>query len=170
MIMQGNWQAQASQRWRTLLYPSGITAGDRAGDVAWLYGVRGGALLLGASLWVALVLATGVFSLAPLVLIGLAVGSAHRVLAFRYHRAHLPSALYIVLIGGVAANLFAGLAEFSARMGVDYASVLSAWRIPTDLPRLGSIFVAAFRVQDVAYYGLALVAALWCALHHRKTT
>ena len=86
------------------------------------------------------------------------------------HRAHLPSALYIVLIGGAAANLFAGLAEFSARMGVDYASVLSAWRIPTDLPRLGSIFVAAFRVQDVAYYGLALVAALWCALHHRKTT
>lgn len=168
MRAMGTWSENVSHQWQYLLYPSGVAATDKAWEVACLYGVRGMALLAGAAVWVALILGTGMFSVAPVILIGFAIGNAHRLLPFKFHRAHLPSTTYITLIGGLLANVFAGLAEFSSTMGVSYTMVLSARRIPEELPMLGNAFVEAFRVQDGFYYALAMLTAVWCALRHRK--
>jgi len=165
----GAWSSTVSQQWFTLLYPTGVVADDRGRDVASLYMVRILVLSLGAIAWIAMILVTGIFSVAPLIVIGIAVGSAHRFLPFKFHRAHLPSAMYITLFGGLLANVLAGLAEFSSNMGVSYISVLAARSIPEELPMLGNAFVEAFRIQDAFYYLAAAVIVIWCALHHRKT-
>jgi len=162
------WGSNVSRHWFMLLYPTGDMAHDRLRDVSILQLVRLMALALSASAWIALTLATGIFSVAPEILIGFVVGSSHRILPFRFHRAHLPSTVYIALFGGLLANVLAGLAEFSATMGVSYGAVLAARRIPEDIPMLGNAFVEAFRVQDSLYYAIGLVTAVWCALHHRK--
>lgn len=163
------WSANVSQQWQVLLYPAGVAAKDRVPEMACLYGVRVMALLAVSALWVAMVLFTGIFTVAPVILIGFAAGNMHRLLPYRFHRAHLPSVTYITLIGGLLANVCAGLAEFSSTMGVSYAHVLSARQIPEELPMLATAFIEAFRVQDGIYYLLAVGIAICCALRNRRT-
>ena len=135
---------------------------DSIGLVTSLYSLRMLGLCFVVILWVAFTLKTGIFSVAPVMLIGVAVGCAHLILPNRFNRAHLPSALYITVLGGLLANVLAGLAEFSSTLGVYYLQVVGSRRIPEDVPMLATAFVNAFRFEDAIFYTLAIAASCIC--------
>ena len=128
-----------------------------------IYSARVLALAVTTSLWVRLTLATGVFTAAMVVLIGVAVGNAHHLLGNVPRRAHHSNALLMTVLGGMAANILAGLALFSSRMGVGYWEVLASRRIPEDLPMLLDAFVESFRLEDGFFYFLAAVLSMLSA-------
>jgi len=159
------WNSQQHPHWHTLHWPfHGDISADPAVRLAALFGLQWLAWLGLTALWVALTLATGFFSVAPVILIGAAVGGVHLVLPGTLQRAHLPSTILATLFGGVLANVLAGLAEFSALHGISYWQVLGSRQFPGDLQVLGTAFIEAFRIQDGGYYLLALGAAVICSL------
>jgi hypothetical protein len=128
-----------------------------------IYGVRLGALVIASCLWVMLTLVSGFFSVAMVIVIGVAIGNAHLLLTAVPRWAHHSSALLLTLCGGLVANVLAGLALFSSKMGVSYWQVLTARRIPDDLPMLVNLFVESFRPADALFYALAVTVALFSA-------
>lgn len=133
-----------------------------------LYGVRVAALAAATALWVMITLATGFFTVAAVILIGLAIGNAHHMLARMPRRAHHSSALLLTLCGGVIANVLAGFALYSSKMGVGYWQVLAARRIPEELSLLAGVFVESYRPEDTLFYGLAVAACLLSALYLKE--
>ena len=78
-------------------------------------------------------------------------------------RAHHSSVILVTLCGGIVANILAGLALYSNKMGVGYWQVLSSRRFPDDLPMLLETFGESFRVEDALFYGLAIAIAMLSA-------
>jgi len=142
---------------------------DKFGIVSALNGLRVLGLACVSFFWVLYTLQTGSLNVAPVILIGLAVGCAHMLLPQTFHRAHLPSALYITFFGCLIANTLAGLAEFSSILGVDYLQVVSSRRIPEDLPVLSASFIDAFQPQDAFFYALAIAASFMCLKKRRNS-
>jgi len=134
-----------------------------------LYAVRLLALVLATALWVITTLSTGSFSVLPIILIGIGVGSAHHLMKTKRVNAHLTNALTLTLGGGVVANVFAGLAEFSRNMGVDYLQVLMGRELPRDFVMLKNAFVSAFQIQDLMYYALAIIMTILLTLNSTET-
>lgn len=132
-----------------------------------IYGVRLEALAVATCLWVMLTLVSGVFTVAMVILIGAAVGNAHHLLGSMPRRAHHSSAIALTLGGGIVANVLAGLALFSSRMGVGYGEVLTSQRLPEDLPVLAKTFAESFRPEDALFYALAIGIAMLSARHLR---
>jgi len=130
-----------------------------------LYCVRVAALAAVTALWVMITLTTGFFTVALVVLIGLAIGNAHHMLSRMPSRAHHSSALLLTLCGGIVANVLAGLALYSSKMGVAYWQVLTARRIPEDLSMLGGVFAESYRPEDSLFYCLAVASAMLFARH-----
>jgi hypothetical protein len=110
-------------------------------------------------------LATGFLTVAMVVLIGLAIGNAHHMLSRMPRRAHHSSALLLTLCGGVIANVLAGLALYSSKMGVGYWQVLAARRIPEELSMLAGVFAESYRPEDGIFYCMAVAAAMLFARH-----
>jgi len=150
------------QRWHELIHPARDRAQDPPPVRFRLFGLRLLSITAITGLWIYLVLSTGFFSVAMVILIGIGIGSVHRLLPRTMQRPHLPCALIMTLVGGVLANVFAGLAEFSYNVGVSYWQVLGARQFPEDFAMLGNAFVEAFRIQDLLYYLLALTATVVC--------
>ncbi|GEM_PF-6620460 len=132
-----------------------------------IYGVRLEALVIATCLWVMLTLLSNNFNVAMVILIGAAVGNAHHLLANKPRRAHHFSAIALTLCGGIVANVLAGLALFSNRMGVTYGEVLTSRRFPEDVPVLANAFAESFRPEDGLFYALAIVVAMISARHLR---
>jgi hypothetical protein len=130
-----------------------------------LYCVRVAALAAVTALWVMVTLATGFLSVAVVILIGLAIGNAHHMLSRMPRRAHYSSALLLTLCGGVVANVLAGLALYSSKMGVDYWQVLAARRTPEELSMLAGVFAESYRPEDSLFYCLAVASAALFARH-----
>ena len=128
-----------------------------------IYGVRVLALFVATFVWVMFTLASGVFAVAMVMLIGAFVGNAHHLLSSTQKRAHQSSAFLLTVLGGIGANVLAGLALFSSKMGVSYREVLASRRIPEDLPVLLNSFVESFRPEDGLFYLLAAVVAMLSA-------
>ena len=128
-----------------------------------IYGVRLEALAIATCLWVILTLVSGIFSVVMVILIGAAVGNAHHLLGKMPRRTHNGSAILLTLCGGIVANILAGLALYSNKLGVGYWQVLSSRRFPDDLSMLAETFVGSFRVEDGLFYALAIVIAMLSA-------
>jgi hypothetical protein len=143
-----------------------------------LYCVRVAALAAVTALWVMITLATGFLTVSMVILIGLAIGNAHHMLSRMPRRAHLSSTLLLTMCGGVVANVLAGLALYSSKMGVDYWQVLTARRIPEDLSMLAGVFAESYRPEDSLFYCLAVAASMlsarylkvWHAHQHKGAT
>jgi len=129
-----------------------------------LYGVRALAVMGVAGIWVVLTLTTGIFTVAMVIPLGIAIGISHRLMKRRVRICHLPSALFLTLTGGIVCNTLAGLAFFSYKMGVNYWNVLLGRRIPEDLPMLAETFARSFEPQDFVFYSLSLGAVVFFAL------
>ena len=132
-----------------------------------LYGMRFAALVAATCLWVVVTLVSGVMSVAMVVMIGAMVGNAHHLLGNVPRWTHYGSVLLLTLLGGLVANVLAGLALFSSTMGMSYWQVLSSRRIPEDMPMLVNVFVESFRPEDGLFYALAVVVAM-LSLRHLK--
>lgn len=130
-----------------------------------IYGVRVGALVVITGLWILLTLTSGFLTVAMVILIGAAVGNAHHLLGRTPRWAHHSSALLLTLCGGILANVLAGLALFSINMGVGYWQVITARRLPEDVPMLVSLFIESFRAEDGLFYALAVTVTIFSARH-----
>lgn len=130
-----------------------------------LYAVRFVAILSTVFIWVCITLLTGFFTVGLVLLLGVAIGSAHLLLRQKPHRFHLLNALFLTILGGIVCNVFAGLALFSSKMGVNYWQVLSANLSPENFQTLGGVFVQSIRAEDLVYYMLAIIAVLFFAQH-----
>jgi hypothetical protein len=153
------WRDHHSFQWRSLKYNKRSLEAAAYPFAMQLYGVRIAAMIISAGVWVALTLFFGIFTVAVVIMVGLLVGNAHRLLP-HMHRHHLANAISLTLLGGIFANVLAGLALFSADFGVSYWQVLAARQFPQDLILLGGLFVDAFRPQDLLYYLIAIAAAI----------
>ena len=143
-------------------------AHEEPGLLMKIYCVRVLAFAVVSCFWVVLTLATGVLSMAMVMLIGLAVGNAHHLLAAIPRRAHLSSAILLTVCGGLLANVLAGLALYSSKVGVSYWQVLAARSIPEELPMLTGVFVDSYRLEDSLVYILAVGAAVLSARYLRS--
>lgn len=132
-----------------------------------IYGMRVAALVAATCLWVAVTLVSGVMSIAMVVIIGAMVGNAHHLLGNVPRWTHYGSVLLLTLLGGLVANVLAGLALFSSTMGVSYWQVLTSRRIPEDMPMLVNLFVESSRPADGIFYALAVAVAM-LSLRHLK--
>jgi len=159
------WNSLHHPHWYTLHRPfQDDVSTDPAVRLAALLALQGLAWFGITAFWVALTLTTGFFSVAPVILIGAAVGGVHLVLPGNLQRAHLPSTILAALLGGVLANILTGLAEYSSWHGISYWQVLGSRQFPADLQILGTAFIEAFRIQDGGYYLLAVITAAICSL------
>jgi len=128
-----------------------------------IYVARVVALIVATCLWIVLTLASGLFTVAMVIVIGALVGNAHHLLGSMPRRAHHSSALLLTIVGGIGANVLAGLALFSSKMGIGYWEVLASRRIPEDLQMLFDTFVASFRIEDGFFFVLAVVVTMLSA-------
>lgn len=163
MMLQDALQTCREYGWNIAINPSCEFRTDSITDTVSLFGLRLVILSALTAVWVTQVLLTGFFSVAMVVLIGVAIGNAHWLLPKGLNRSHRTSAFPMVLFGSLAANVLAGLALFSSNMGIDYWQVLAAQRFPEDMPRLAGVFADSFRIQDLFYYVLAIGAMFYFA-------
>jgi len=157
------WNEDRGPRWLAFMHPVSDRKAEETSRLLYLYGVRALALVAGTCLWVAMTLSTGIFSVAMVIPIGVAIGVAHLALTRALRRPHLPSALAVTLLGGLLANVLAGLALFSNHYGVSYWQVLTARQFPDDLSMLCALFFESFRFQDAAFYLMSMVAVFFLA-------
>jgi len=157
------WHEDGGSRWHAFTHPVSDRKAEKTCRLLCLYGVRSIALVAVACAWVALTLSTGIFSVAMVILIGAAIGSVHLALPGALRRPHLPSALTMTFLGGLLANVLAGLALFSNTVGVSYWQVLMARQFPDDLPMLRDAFIESFQFQDAIFYLLSMVAVIFLA-------
>ncbi|PLX79084.1 MAG: hypothetical protein C0616_12360 [Desulfuromonas sp.] len=163
MNLNNALQTYREYGWNVTINPACEFRTDTLTDTLALFALRTFLLFTLTAVWVVQVLLTGFFSVAMVVLIGVAIGNAHWLLPKGLNRSHRTSAFPMVLFGSLAANVLAGLALFSANMGIDYWQVLAAQRFPEDMPRLAGVFADSFRIQDVFYYVLAIGAVFYFA-------
>jgi len=133
-----------------------------------IYGIRVAALIAVTCLWIIFTLATGIFTVVIVILVGAAVGNAHHLLRRMPCRAHHSSALLLTICGGISANALAGLALFSTQMGIEYWQVLASRRLPEDLPVLAQVFSESFRPEDALFYLLAAVVVVFSARNLKR--
>jgi len=163
MGLISTWHTDREPLWHAFTHPVSDRKTEKPGRLVFLYSVRGIALVSVSCVWVAFTLSTGIFTVAMVMLIGGSIGFAHLALPEALRRPHLPSALTMTLLGGLLANVLAGLALFSSTSGVSYWQVLTARKFPDDLSMLGGVFMESFRFQDAVYYLLSMVVVFFFA-------
>ena len=156
-------QAFFMERWEIIKYFRTASDGDTLGQILILHLARVMATFLVAGTWVFFTWLTSVFTVAFVILLGVAIGSVHLLISKGFQRFNLPSALVLTLFGGIVSNVLAGLALFSSKMGVSYWQVLSARRFPEDIQMLSSVFLESFRPQDLFFYVFAFTTVAYFA-------
>ena len=152
-------------RWLLVKHSKDFVPPDSLTLILKLYVARFVATLLTAIIWVAFTLTTGIFTVGMVVLLGVAIGSAHFSLRQKPHRFHLLGALLMTIAGGMLCNVLAGLAFFSSKMGVSYWQVLVANLSIENIQILSGVFIQSVLPEDLLYYMVATTAVLFFAQH-----
>ena len=109
-------QAFFMERWEIIKYFRTASDRDTTGQILILHLARLMVTLLVAGIWVFFTWLTGVFTVAFVILLGVAIGSVHLLISKGFQRFNLPSALVLTLFGGIVSNVLAGLALFSFKI------------------------------------------------------
>lgn len=150
-------------RWEIIKYFRALSKRDGIYRTLSLLVVRLTVILMVASLWIAFTLSTGIFTTVFLILLGVGIGCTPSLMPKGLNRFHLPSALLLTLLGGLLCNMLAGLAFFSAKMGVSFWSVLLGRRVPEDIQMLVTVFIDSVRAQDLIYYAVSMAIVIYLA-------
>ena len=150
-------------RWEIIKHFRAASGGDSLSRILTLHVARLASVLLVTCLWVVFTLSTGFFTVAFVVLLGIAIGCTPFLMPIGMNRFYLPSALVLTLLSGIISNVLAGLAFFSSKMGVSYWQVLDARRFPEDISILSTVFLESFRSEDLFFYVFALTSVAYLA-------
>ena len=146
-----------------------FTLSDPAQRVLKLYALRIGAIFATATLWTAVTFSTEVFTNSIVVLLGVAIGSAHLLLRESPRQFYLLNSLLFTMIGSLICNVLAGLAFFSSKMGISYWQVLSTNLVPEKWSMLSGILIQSAHAVDFIYYlGAITVILLFYHQHEHR--
>lgn len=155
-----------SDRWLIVKHSQDFVTPDPTLLILKLYTLRLVATLVTGVIWVIFTLSTGIFTAGMVVLFGGAIGCSHFLLGQKPNQFHLLNALFMTIAGGLISSFLAGLAFFSAKMGVGYWQVLITNLTPENMQFFSGVFLQGILPEDFIYYMVATMAVIFFTQHY----